>query len=169
MKTKNFILAVVTLFALAFATTCFASDNQLSSTQALAAKDAAIATAKTVVPEGSNFLGAKYDDGKYEILFQDPATLDYYDIDVLVATNTIKEYEIEGAASARSATVSKSEEEIKEIILAAYPEATNIFIEQDAELGMIKYEAKFTTTTSKVELDINPHTGAICKHEIKFF
>ncbi|MEG0797395.1 MAG: PepSY domain-containing protein [Acidaminococcaceae bacterium] len=165
MNLKKTIFSVIALFMLAICATCFAGPLQAT----LAQKEQAIAVAKAEVPANINYLGIKNDEDEFEVSFQDPATLEYYEVEVIAATGKIKTIEIKGANTAKSATVNQTEADIKAIVLAAYPDAQNLVITQDTENGLTEYEAKFTATKFTVKLELNPATGAICKREHKYF
>lgn len=142
----------------------------LCSTVALAAPADAIEAAKAEVPAGAVMYGIEEDDGKYEISFRDNETFRVYEVEVIAATNKVKEVEIKGSNIVGSTTIAKTPEDIKAIVLEAYPDAQNLVIKTEKEGNNTKYEAKFSTPKYKeVEIELNPVTGAFGKVELKYF
>ena len=74
-----------------------------------------------------------------------------------------------GANSADSTMIVKTVEDIKQIVLEAYPDARDIIVVLDRDGAKAHYEADFTTAKYKVEADLNPVTGAFVKRELKYF
>ena len=156
---KKILLACLTAVMLLCASAGFAAGKY----------DPAIAAAKAEVPAGAVMYGIDEDDHDITITFYDGNTLLSYEVEVWKNTNKIKEIEIKGSNLPGSTRISKTAAEIREIVLAAYPDAKNIKIEIETDGNLKYYEAEFTTEKFKAELAINPVTGAICKRELKYF
>lgn len=155
-------LALVTLvLAMAFATAAFA---------AVPSKDY-VAAARAEVPAAAVMYGYKEDakDGDIEIKFRDNDTFLTYEVKLDMATKKVLEVEIKGSNSADSTTVVKTEADIKQIILDAYPDAQNILVKLDRDGNKAHYDADFTTAKYLVEAKLNPVTGAFVKRELKYF
>lgn len=155
-------LALVTLvLAMAFATAAFA---------AVPSKDY-VAAAREEIPAAAVMYGYKEDikDGDVEIKFRDNDAFLTYEVKVDMATKKVLEVEIKGSNSADSTTVVKTEADIRNIILEAYPDAQNILIKLDRDGNKAHYEAHFATAKYLVEADLNPVTGAFVERELKYF
>lgn len=155
-------LALVTLvLAMAFATAAFA---------AVPSKDY-VAAARAEIPAAAVMYGYKEDvkDGDVEIKFRDNDAFLTYEVKVDMATKKVLEVEIKGSNSADSTTVVKTEADIRNIILEAYPDAQNILIKLDRDGNKAHYEAHFATAKYLVEADLNPVTGAFVDRELKYF
>lgn len=155
-------LALVTLvLAMAFATAAFA---------AVPSQDY-IAAAREEIPAAAVLYGYKEDakDGDVEIKFRDNDAFLTYEVKVDMATKKVLEVEIKGGNSADSTTVVKTEADIRNIILEAYPDAQHILVKLDRDGAKAHYEARFATAKYLVEADLNPVTGAFVKRELKYF
>ncbi|MBQ8919759.1 MAG: PepSY domain-containing protein [Acidaminococcaceae bacterium] len=160
---KKMLIACITLVMLLFTSVGFAANaNEY---------EPAIAVAKAEVPAGAVLyrIDDDKDDADLSLTFYDGGTLLSYEVEVVKATNKVKEVEIKGSNLPGSTRINKTQAEIREIVLAAYPDAKNIKIEIETEGNLKYYEAEFTTEKFKAELAINPVTGAICKRELKYF
>lgn len=160
MFKKAFALVTLVL-AMAFATVAFA---------AAPAKDY-VAAAREEIPAAAVMYGYKEDakDGDVEIKFRDNDTFLTYEVKLDMATKKVLEVEIKGSNSADSTTVVKTEADIRNIILEAYPDAQNILIKLDRDGKKAHYEAHFATAKYLVEADLNPVTGAFVERELKYF
>ncbi len=130
-----------------------------------------IAAARAEVPPAAVMYGYKEDvkDGDAELNFRDNDAFLEYEVKVDLATKKVLEVEIKGSNSADSTMVVKTEADIKQIILEAYPDAKNILITLDRDGNKAHYEAKFTTAKYYVEAELNPVTGAFAERELKYF
>lgn len=156
------VLALVTLLlSLAFATAAFA---------AVPSKEY-VAAAREEVPAAAVMYGYKEDvkDGDVEIKFRDNDAFLEYEVKLDLATKKVLEVEIKGANSADSTMIVKTVEDIKQIVLEAYPDARDIIVVLDRDGAKAHYEADFITAKYKVEADLNPVTGAFVKRELKYF
>ena len=63
----------------------------------------------------------------------------------------------------------KTPEDIRQIILEAYPDARNIVIKTEKEGNNVHYDVEFVTARYKVDADMNPVTGAFAKRELEYF
>lgn len=152
-----------------FATGLIAGLMAISSIAMAATPNEIINAAKAEVPAAAGMYVYK-DDGpnKLELRFRDTENFLDYEVKVDKATCAVLEVEITGSNSAKSTTVRKSLQDIEQIVLAAYPDASNLVVELDKDGNQYEYEAKFETAKyRKVELELNPATGAITKHELK--
>lgn len=156
---KKILLVAFTLLITLFASVGFAASKY----------DPAIAAAKAEIPAGVELYGIEEKEGKIELNFYDGNTLLSYEVEVIAATNKVKEIEIKGSNLPGSTRITKTEAEIRSIVLGEYPDAQNIRIEVETDGNLRYYEAEFTTPKYKAELKINPHTGAICKRELSYF
>ena len=130
-----------------------------------------IAAARAEVPAAAVMYGYKEDakDGDAELNFRDNDAFLEYEVKVDLATKKVLEVEIKGSNSADSTMVTKTEADIKQIILEAYPDAQNILVKLDRDGNKAHYEANFTTAKYHVEAELNPVTGAFAKRELKYF
>ena len=63
----------------------------------------------------------------------------------------------------------KTPEDIRQIVLEAYPDARNIVIKTEIEGYNVLYVVEFISARYKVEADMNPVTGAFAKRELEYF
>lgn len=150
-------LAFMTISAMTAPQTVFASPQE------------AVAAAKAEVPATCVMYGYKEEDGKSIINFRDNENYLDYDVEVNVTTNKVLEVDIIGSNISGSTNVVKTEEDIKAIILEAYPDAKNIQIKKEVEGNNTHYEADFSTEKYTVEAELNPVTGAFAKRELEYF
>lgn len=161
MKLNRKMMALAAVFALVLSSAALVSANKNVS-EMLAQKKAAIVLARTEMPADVNYLGTKDEVGKYCVMGQDPLTLQYYTIRVDMKTNKITDVEIKGSNYPGSATITKSEADIKAAVLAKYPNAKNIVIalEKDPNASNLSaYKATFEAGRFNVESLLNPHTA----------
>ncbi len=138
----------------------------------LTAKEAQsyIEAARAYVPAGAGLQSYEMDnnDTEVEIKFFDNATLREYKVEYAVPTQVLKEVTIKGTNSAKSTTIVKTEEDVKGIILEAYPNATDIVVKLDKDGQYAEYEATFNTPEFRGEVEVNPVTGAFGTREHKY-
>ena len=108
-------------------------------------------------------------DGIIVLDFSDPKTLLYYEVKVASATNKVMEINVKGSNLPGSTIIEKTPEELREKVLAEYPDAKDISFRIKSEGNLEYYEATFTTTKFNANVEINPLTGAFCKRELKYF
>lgn len=132
--------------------------------------DTLTAIARSKVPASAVLTKHKTDhkDGETEIRFYDAATAMTYEVTLYTNTKKIHEVEIKSKVTADSSVVEKSEADIKQLILTAYPDAQNIIIHLDRDDHAYHYDAHFTTTNAVVEAKIHPVTGAFAKQELTY-
>ena len=91
-----------------------------------------------------------------------------YEVTLYTNTKKIHEVEIKSKLSADSTVVEKSETDIKQRILAVYPDAQNIVIHLDRDDHTYHYDAHFTTPNAIVKAKLHPATGAFAKQEVTY-
>ena len=128
-----------------------------------------IDAARAEVPAAAVFYGYKEEDGEAVLNFRDNDNYLEYEVEVILATTKVKEVEIKGSNIAGSTMMVKTPEDIRQIILEAYPDAKNIVIETEKEGNNEHYDVEFITARYKVEADMNPVTGAFAKRELEYF
>lgn len=160
---KKIVLLVSMLAVMAFAAVAMAAPVRNSQE--------IIAAARAEVPAAAVMYGYKEDakDGDAELNFRDNDAFLEYEVKVDLATKKVLEVEIKGSNSADSTTIVKTEAEIKQIILEAYPDAQNILVRLDRDGNKAHFDADFTTAKYKVEAKMNPVTGAFAKRELKYY
>ena len=84
---KKILLVAFTLLITLFASVGFAASKY----------DPAIAAAKAEIPAGVELYGIEEKEGKIELNFYDGNTLLSYEVEVIAATNKVKEIEIKGS------------------------------------------------------------------------
>ena len=140
----------------------------LSALAAISTREA-IDIARREVPATAENYGVKLDNGVYEVKFRDNSRYTKYEIELNQDTGKVLEMEIKGSNSVKSTLLQKTEAEIRDIVLAEYPDAQNLFIKVDRDNQYYEYEAEFNTAKYwKVELDISPVTGVIGKRDLKY-
>lgn len=158
---KKFTAAMTLALVLGVATAAFAA----------APSEDYVAVARGEIPAAAVMYGYKEDakDGDVEIKFRDNETFQRYEVKLDMATKKVLEVEIKGAATADSTTVAKTEADIKQVILEAYPDAQNILIKLDRDGNKAHYDAHFATAKYLVEAELNPVTGVFVERELKYF
>jgi hypothetical protein len=166
MKLKKVLMSLVAVGMMALTATAFAATKTVAKQDGihslLSAKNKAIATAKLEVPANSNYFGTKNKAANYVVKFQDPATLDYYDVTVEKATDKVKHVTISGSNFPGSVTAK---------ILESYPAATNIVVtlEDDPNGQNLKiYKATFTTPKFDGVAQLNPATCLYGHRELSY-
>ena len=115
------------------------------------------------------FYGYKEEDGEAVLNFRDNDNYLEYEVEVVLATTKVKEVEIKGSNIAGSTMMVKTPEDIRQIVLEAYPDARNIVIKTEKEGNNVHYDVEFVTARYKVDADMNPVTGAFAKRELEYF
>lgn len=151
------MLAVLAMSAVAFAAPAKSHQQMV------------IDAARAEVPAAAVFYGYKEEDGEAVLNFRDNDNYLEYEVEVVLATTKVKEVEIKGSNIAGSTMMVKTPEDIRNIILEAYPDARNIVIETEKEGNNVHYDVEFITARYKVEADMNPVTGAFAKRELEYF
>lgn len=159
---KKLLVLLSMLAALAMSAVAFAAP--VKSHQQMV-----IDAARAEVPAAAVFYGYREDDGEAVLNFRDNDNYLEYEVEVVLATAKVKEVEIKGSNIAGSTMMVKTPEDIRNIILEAYPDARNIVIETEKEGNNVHYDVEFITARYKVEADMNPVTGAFAKRELEYF
>lgn len=166
------LLTMLTLAVMAMSTDSFHSRHHNTGTANVGTTqdDALTAIARSKVPAAAVVTKYKTDhkDGETEIRFYDAATAMTYEVTLYTNTKKIHEVEIKSKLSADSTVVEKSETDIKQRILAAYPDAQNIVIHLDRDDHTYHYDAHFTTPNAIVKAKLHPTTGAFAKQEVTY-
>lgn len=157
---KKLLVLLSMLAALAMSAVAFAAP--VKSHQQMV-----IDAARAEVPAAAVFYGYKEEDGEAVLNFRDNDNYLEYEVEVVLATTKVKEVEIKGSNIAGSTMMVKTPEDIRQIVLEAYPDARNIVIKTEKE--GIHYDVEFITARYKVEADMNPVTGAFAKRELEYF
>ena len=172
MKLKKMLMTAIAVCALAVSATGLAATKTVASDikATLSAKNAAIAVAKQEVPADCNYYGIKNEPGFYDVKYQSPSDLAYYDVLVDKATNKIDHITVSGSRFPGSVTITKTVDDVKAIILATYPDATNIAVEKkvDTDKVLTIYEATFKTPKFTGVAKLNPATGAYGHRELNY-
>jgi len=159
---KKLLVLLSMLAALAMSAVAFAAP-------AKSHQQMVIDAARAEVPAAAVFYGYKEEDGEAVLNFRDNDNYLEYEVEVVLATTKVKEVEIKGSNIAGSTMMVKTPEDIRNIILEAYPDARNIVIETEKEGNNVHYDVEFVTARYKVEADMNPVTGAFAKRELEYF
>lgn len=159
---KKLLVLLSMLAALAMSAVAFAAP-------AKSHQQMVIDVARAEVPAAAVFYGYKEEDGEAVLNFRDNDNYLEYEVEVVLATTKVKEVEIKGSNIAGSTMMVKTPEDIRNIILEAYPDARNIVIETEKEGNNVHYDVEFITARYKVEADMNPVTGAFAKRELEYF
>ena len=167
MKGRSYLITVLALLVLMISSVAFAASDTPTKYKGLSA----IVAARAEVPSGSNLLGYNKDgDDMRVVVFQDPATLEYYYVEVVYATSKVKEVKINGAVFVLGSTViNKTADDVKKVLLKTYPDAMNIVITTDHDMNNTYYQASFTTKKFKGEAKSNPATGVIIERTLVYY
>ncbi len=129
----------------------------------------AINVAKEKLPPTIVVMGYDEDENTAIINFRDPDNLLDYEVEVGMESGKVLKIDVEGSSIPGSTVVTKSIEEIAEIVLGEYPNAREMLITLEKEGDRYFYEADFVTDEYAAELTINPVTGAFSEREYVFF
>ncbi|MHC1718304.1 MAG: hypothetical protein AB9883_06570 [Acidaminococcaceae bacterium] len=166
MKGRSYLITVLALLALIISSLAFAASDTPTKYKGLSA----IVAARAEVTAGANLLGYNKDGDDMSVVFQDPATLEYYYVEVVYATSKVKEVKINGAVFVLGSTVvNKTADDVKSVLLKTYPDAMNIVITTDHDMNNTYYQASFTTKKFKGEAKFNPATGVIIERTLVYY
>ena len=176
MKLRKILMVTMAVCAFAVSTTGFAATKAttpavaMSIKSSLSAKNAAVAAAKQEVPADCNYYGTKNEVNFYDVKYQSPSDLAYYNVLVDKATAKIDHITISGSRFPGSVTINKTVADVKAIILATYPDATDITVEKkvDTDKVLTIYEATFKTPKFTGMAKLNPATGAYGYRELNY-
>ena len=155
---KKLLVLLSMLAALAMSAVAFAAP-------AKSHQQMVIDAARAEVPAAAVFYGYK----EAVLNFRDNDNYLEYEVEVVLATTKVKEVEIKGSNIAGSTMMVKTPEDIRQIVLEAYPDARNIVIKTEKEGNNVHYDVEFVTARYKVDADMNPVTGAFAKRELEYF
>ncbi len=156
---KKLFAAAAMVGAMLFTTSAFAAVRGTD----------AIDVAKEKLPPSIVVMGYDEDENTAIINFRDPENLLDYEVEVGMESGKVLKMDIEGSSIPGSTVVTKSIEEIAEIVLTEYPDAKEMVITLEQEGDRKFYEAEFITDEYAAELTINPVTGAFSEREYVFF
>ena len=166
MKGRSYLITVFALLVVTISSVAFAAPVTPTKYKGLSA----IVAARAEVPAGANLLGYNKDGDDMRVVFQDPATFEYYYVEVVSATSKIKEVKINGAVFVLGSTVvNKTADDVKSVLLKTYPDAMNIVITTDHDMNNTYYQASFTTKKFKGEAKFNPATGVIIERTLVYY
>ena len=172
MEFKKALIAVVAGVTLAFSATSFAAAPAAAGVhEALSQKNAAIAAAKLEVPSTVNYFGTKDKGDTYDVKYQDPDTLDYYDVTVTKKGAKVQHVSISGSNFPGSVTINKTPEDVKAKILADYPTAKDIVVTKEADpngVNLVICKATFTTDKFAGVAQLNPATCLYGHRELSY-
>ena len=146
---KKLLVLLSMLAALAMSAVAFAAP-------AKSHQQMVIDAARAEVPAAAVFYGYKEEDGEAVLNFRDNDNYLEYEVEVVLATTKVKEVEIKGSNIAGSTMMVKTPEDIRQIVLEAYPDARNIVIKTEKEGNNVHYDVEFVTARYKVDADMNP-------------
>ncbi len=166
MKGRSYLITVFALLVVTISSVAFAAPVTPTKYKGLSA----IVAARAEVPAGANLLGYNKDGDDMRVVFQDPATFEYYYVEVVSATSKVKEVKINGAVFVLGSTVvNKTADDVKSVLLKTYPDAMNIVITTDHDMNNTYYEANFITKKFKGEAKFNPATGVIIERTLAYY
>ena len=166
MKGRSYLITVFALLVVTISSVAFAAPVTPTKYKGLSA----IVAARAEVPAGANLLGYNKDGDDMRVVFQDPATFEYYYVEVVSATSKVKEVKINGAVFVLGSTViNKTADDVKKVLLKTYPDAMNIVITTDHDMNNTYYQASFTTKKFKGEAKFNPATGVIIQRTLAYY
>ena len=175
MKMKKVLMSLVAIGVMALTATGFAATKGAAKQDGVKAllteKQQAVATAKVEVPEGSNYFGTSNKATTYVVKYQDPATLDYYDVIIDKATKKVHHVTISGSNFPGSVTINKKAADVTAKIMETYPNASNIVVtlEDDPNGQNLKiYKATFTTPKFNGVAQLNPATCLYGHRELSY-
>ena len=116
---KKLLVLLSMLAALAMSAVAFAAP-------AKSHQQMVIDAARAEVPAAAVFYGYKEEDGEAVLNFRDNDNYLEYEVEVVLATTKVKEVEIKGSNIAGITMMVKTPEDIRQIVLEAYPDARNI-------------------------------------------
>ena len=155
---KKYFVSAVALAALSIASSAFAA---VTATQAME-------IARKEVPAGSVFYGFDSKDPDFVAKFRNNATYIEYFVNVAAADGKLLKLEVQGSNAVGSTLLNKTEADVKNAILAAYPDAQDIAISYvDQGENNKVYKATFNTPKFRsAEAEISPVTCALGKCQL---
>ena len=157
---KKFVLGAVAVATMGFTASAFAAVTNEQAKE----------IARKEVPAQAVFYGIDNSNNKITVNFRNNETYKNYDVEVNQETGKVESLDINGSNFLGSTMKTKSEEDVKAAILAAFPDAQNIQVsyEKQGENNMV-YNATFETAKySKVEAEVSPNTCAIGRQKLIF-
>lgn len=167
---KRFLLAAGTaMFLLAAQMTVYAGSGSAEpeTEAACITKDEACSIAKSYTPEGSKFQYAESRDGGYEVVYYNGDLQEYYQIAVDSVSGKISSYKSWLFQHKGSKQVAFSEDQAKQLVLAQYPEASELAVSLDYKGDLKSYLVDFTTDSLKGTCEINPESGTIIETKLQ--
>jgi|GEM_PF-222649 len=173
-------LLYVCLIAALFSTSvCFAATGQNAgggaSVEAASLKQLhsesykeAAAAARAVVPAEALFQGNMEEPDKITFSFFDNRTLLAYQVEVLTPANAVRDVRINGSNLPGSVTVTKTPENIREIVKREYPDASISGVALKQEGNLKYYLVDFKTEKFSANAEVNPVTGAFGKRHLVY-
>ena len=131
----------------------------------------AIAAAKAEVPETAVFQGLlveKETDKTVTVSFYDNSTLRAYEVTVIKEINKVKTVKIGGSNIPGSITITKTIDDVEELVRLEYPDGKITSVEQKRDGNLSYYEAYLETQRFTADLKINPVTGAIASRVLEY-
>ena len=148
---KKLLVLLSMLAALAMSAVAFAAP-------AKSHQQMVIDAARAEVPAAAVFYGYKEEDGEAVLNFRDNDNYLEYEVEVVLATTKVKEVEIKGSNIAGSTMMVKTPEDIRQIVLEAYPDARNIVIK--TEKGQEKCDQQIPDVKTV-------HVGVGCDNDLR--
>lgn len=130
-------------------------------------KEEAIKKATQFVPENSQMLKVEKKGNNYEVKFYNKNTDETYEIEMDSTEQAIKEFKTKIISKKGSNTITLNKEDIKKIVLKAYPNATILDTQLKNEDGVKVYEVKIVNENMTGEIEINPQTGSILERDLE--
>lgn len=157
-KQKMLGATFTTLAALTVSATVFAAINEVSAKE----------IAEKWVPASAVYVQTKTDNLEYEVEFFNKATNEKYEIEINKLTEMVTEVKTKHSNQCGSHIRNLNENDVKNIVLSEFPGASIQRINLETEDGCQQYDVKFTTSTVRGKMEINPETGIIMERELKY-
>lgn len=157
---KKFVAGAAVLAAISSAAVAFA---------AVSGQEAVVIASKEVPAHAVNF-GLKRDGSTYLVSFYDKETYRDFNVNVDAESGKITMVNIKGSNTVGSTTLNKTEEDVKNAVLAQYPNAKKLTVNLVRQgLNNQFYEVTFSTKKFRhVEMEVSPVTCAFGKINITY-
>ena len=157
---KKFIVMAVTLAAIGSAASAFA---------AVTGREAEVIASKEVPMNAVNF-GLAKEGSDYLVSFYDKETYRDFNVYVDSESGKVRMLNIKGSNTVGSTMLNKTEEDVKNAVLAKYPDARKLEVRLVQQgLNNRFYEATFSTEKFRmVEMEVSPVTCAFGKINITY-
>ncbi|MEY8338063.1 PepSY domain-containing protein [Lachnospiraceae bacterium 62-35] len=163
------VLLAAGIFGFLFAAqmTVYADSEMNEEAAACITREEACGIALSHIPEGSKFQFAENKGKFYEVVYYNDALQEYYQLNMDSGSGDVRSYKSWLFRHKGSKNVAVSEEEVKELVTAEYPEADNLVVNLDFKGELKSYLVDFTSEGMRGTFEVNPENGQIIGKQVE--